>query len=145
MKIRTDVAEMLRAGHSDRAIAAALHVDAAKTVRVTRRALGLPKARPGKTAATSLEAAFRAHSAPTRDGHMKWAGSLRGGIAAFRWNGRQYTACRAAFEVRYGRPPIGNALPGCGVRRCIAPDHVEDRPMRDTLNTTFNAIFGGAR
>jgi hypothetical protein len=54
------------------------------------------------------------------------------------------TAYRAAFELRYGRAPVGKALPGCDMPRCVAPDHVQDRPMRDALTTQFNAIFGGA-
>lgn len=145
MKIRADIAELLHAGHSDRAIAEQLHT-CAKSVAAARTVLGLPKAKSGYAAAESLSAAFHARTKPAGDGHLLWTGHVNNtGSPCFRWQRRLWTAYRAAFEIRYGRLPVGKALPGCDMPHCVAPDHVQDRPMRDALDTQFNAIFGGAR
>lgn len=145
MKIRQDITELLKAGYSDRAIAARLGVDAKKTVRAAREHLGLPKAKPGYTAAASLEAAFQARVTAAAGGHLTWAGHRDITTPSFRWQNRKWTAYRAAFQIRYGRPPVGKVTPGCGVPDCVAPDHVEDRPMREALSTLHTAIFGSTR
>lgn len=121
----TTIADMLRAGHSDRAIAKALHTDG-KRVAAARAMLGLPKARPGKTAAESLEDAFRSHSTEISDGHVQWTGHVNGGRAAFRWDGRHWSARRAAFEIQHGRPPVGYTAISCGMDDCVAPAHVRE-------------------
>ncbi|MFG3349546.1 hypothetical protein ACGF1Z_31370 [Streptomyces sp. NPDC048018] len=135
MKIRQDVADMLRAGHSDRAIARELHTDD-KYVSRTRAALGLPKARSGKKPAPTLESAFLRHAQKTRNGHMRWTTHVQAdGSRAFRWQGRGWTAGQAAFEIAHGRPAIGKALPVCGEDWCIAPAHMQDRAGRFQLAT----------
>ncbi|MER6515202.1 hypothetical protein [Nonomuraea sp. NPDC001636] len=135
MNIRTDLAELLRAEHSDREIAALLHMDT-KPIAAARAALGLPKARPGKKPAPTLETAFLRHARKTRDGHMKWTSHIQtDGSRAFRWKGRFWTAGQAAFEIANGRPAEGKALPICGRAQCIAPAHVQDRAGRLQLAT----------
>ncbi|MDV5145885.1 hypothetical protein R1T08_17135 [Streptomyces sp. SBC-4] len=130
MKIRQDVTDLLHTGLSDREIAAQLHVDA-KTVAATRAALGLPKARPGKKPAATLHDAFHAHVRNGRDGHMRWTSPVQAnGTAVFRWQGRQWTAYRAAFEIRHGHPPVGKTLPACGKPKCVAPAHMQDQNGR---------------
>ncbi|MEU9861292.1 hypothetical protein AB0D99_10470 [Streptomyces sp. NPDC047971] len=130
MKIRTDVADMLRAGHSDRAIAKTLHV-CDKSVSAARAVLGLPKARPGHPPAESMESLFLARCKAVGDGHAEWTGHIsNGGLGTFRWQGRHWSANRAAFEIHHNRPPVGYALPGCGHPHCVAPAHMQDRPMR---------------
>jgi hypothetical protein len=132
--IRQDVADMLRAGHSDRAIAKALGVDAVMTVRPARAALGLPKTRSGPKSAETLEALFYARTAPVEGGggHLRWIGHVgANGVAVLRWQGVRYTAYRAAFEIHNGRPAQGKALPACGTPQCVAPGHVFDQPQRD--------------
>lgn len=142
MKIRTDVAEMLRAGHPDHEISRTLHTDG-KAVAAARRALHIPRARPGRKPASSPQDLFRQRTETTADGHMRWTGYVKSdGVPAVRWAGRPFTAYRIAFVMRYGRAPIGRVQPGCGVRGCVAPDHVQDRPMRERDRTAYNAIFG---
>lgn len=141
MKIRKDVAELLHAGLSDRQIAAQLHVCATEA-SAARRALRLPQARPGKKA-LSLEELFHARTRPVDGGHLEWTGHVTPhGCPTVRSDGRQYSAHRIAFRLRHGRDAIGNARPGCGHDGCVAPDHVEDRPMREQLRTQYDAIFG---
>lgn len=126
MKIRQDVAGLLHAGHSDRAIGKLLHTDP-KEVAVVRAALGLPKAKRGKKAAASLEAAFRERCKETTDGHMRWTGYVNNaGTPALRWGGRQWSARRAAYEIQHGHPSIGRTAPGCGQQDCVAPAHIVD-------------------
>ncbi|MFB7589328.1 hypothetical protein [Streptomyces sp. NPDC056169] len=130
MTFRQNVADMLHAGHSDRAIARELHVDWT-TAATTRTALGLPKARPGKKPAATLQDAFHAHVQKGRDGHMQWTSRVqKNGVAAFRWQGRQWTAYRAAFEIHHGHAPVGKTLPACGKPKCVAPAHMQDQNGR---------------
>jgi hypothetical protein len=133
--VRPDVAELLNAGYSDRAIARQLGVDAQKTVAPARAHLGLPKAKPGKKKGTTTpEDLFRARAQPTGDGHMQWTGFRVGGTPALRHGGKNITACRVAFKIRYGREPIGNVT-NCGIDGCVNPDCVADRPMREASRT----------
>lgn len=145
MKIRSDVADLLRAGLSDRTVARRLHT-CAKDVAAARSALGLPKAKSGYAPAESLEAAFRARTKPTDDGHLTWTGHINNtGVPCFRYGGRMHTAYRAAFTIRHGRDPIGKAMTWCDMPGCVAPDHIDDRAARDRDQATYNAIFGGSR
>ncbi|XUM01265.1 hypothetical protein ACQ86F_31810 [Streptomyces venezuelae ATCC 10712] len=111
MKIRPDVADLLHAGHSDREIAAQLHMDA-KTISIARAALGLPKARSGKKPAPTLQAAFLRHARDARGGHMKWTSHIQAdGSRSFRWQDRLWSAGHAAFEIEHGRPAEGRRCP----------------------------------
>lgn len=144
MKIRTDVAAMLRNGHSDASIARALHVDA-HAVAATRRTLNIPQHKRGRTPAPSAHVLFNQRVRPTDDGHLDWTGYRNAdGVAVFRWAGRNYTVNRFAFETHYGRPPVGKVAPGCGHDGCVEGSHLEDQPMRQKLRAQLVGIFGGA-
>ncbi|MZE53783.1 hypothetical protein GTY86_35735 [Streptomyces sp. SID5770] len=135
MPIRQDVAQMLLAGHSQREISQALHVGY-RQVRTAREALGLPPRKPGPTA-EAIEVTFARRTRATDDGHLIWDGHDLGIRST---DGAHSSAARYSFRRRYGRNPVGKVLPGCGVRHCVHPDHVEDQPMRQQ----YAAIFGGA-
>lgn len=142
MKIRADVAAMLRAGRSDRDISRTLHVDA-KTAAAARAALRIPKARSGPAAATSPQDLFRRRTEAVDGGHLKWTGHIgSNGIPVIRWAGRLSSVYQLAFVMRYGRPPVGQVRPGCGFHGCVAPDHVQDQPMRVRDREAYAAIFG---
>jgi hypothetical protein len=144
MKLRQDIVDLLHAGQSDAAISRTLHV-CNRTVATARAALGLPKAQSGYAAATSLEAALMAHVEALADGHLRWKGHRNSTtVPCFRWQGRMWTAYRAAFEIQHGRKPVGKVTPGCGAPQCVAPGHVEDRPMREALAAQLASIFGSA-
>ncbi|MGY0023712.1 hypothetical protein ACVHNB_32680 [Streptomyces sp. YJ-C3] len=143
MKIRADVAELLRAGLSDRAIARELGVDARLTVAPARTALGIPKARPGKPPAASAEDLFWRRTQPVDDGHILWTGSRDyTGTPSLRHGGRNLSALRIAFRLKHAREPEGHVTPTCDRDGCVAPAHTEDRRIRERTNTTFAAIFG---
>lgn len=142
MKIRTDIAEMLRDGLTDIQIARHLHT-APKTVAAARASLGLPKTRPGKPRQLSLDQALRDRSRIVDGDHWEWTGPQSNGRPVVFFDGRRYTAARAAFILRHQRAPIGDVLPGCGRAGCVAPDHVDDRPARARNQATYDALFGG--
>lgn len=141
MKVRADIAELLRQGRTNADIAARCHVRS-RVVAETRRFLGIEPSKRGRAlTAASIEDAFRARTRPVGDGHLEWAGSTGRDGTPVVSHGRTYrSAHRVAFRIQYGREPVGNARPGCGHAGCVAPEHVEDQPMRDT----FAAIVGGA-
>jgi hypothetical protein len=129
MKVRADVAELLRAGHSNRAIARQLHTDA-KDVAEARKVLGLPKAKPGKKPTGTAEDLFWRRAKLTDDGHMEWTGFRINGTPALRHGGKNITAYRIAFKIRHRREPVGNVTGVCGIDGCVHPDCMADRPMR---------------
>ncbi|MFH8717280.1 hypothetical protein [Streptomyces zaomyceticus] len=139
MKIRTDIADLLRAGHSVGEIVSTLKVDAI-TVRAARQALGIPPRKPGP-APENIEVTFRRRAQATPDGHLIWTGAS---YALSTLDGASLSALRYAFRQRYGRAPVGHVRPGCGTPRCVHPNHVEDQPMREELATQLAAIFGSA-
>lgn len=147
MKIRADVAELLRAGNSNRTIARQLHVDA-KDVAAAREVLSLPKAKSGSKAAASPEDLFWKRAKPTDDGHMEWTGyGTNSGTPGLRHGGRFYTAYRLAFRIAAGRDPEGYALPSCGRDHCVKPGHHDDRADREReqrVDALYTGIFGAS-
>ncbi|MFD4569348.1 hypothetical protein ACFWOX_33925 [Streptomyces sp. NPDC058467] len=145
MKIRADVAELLRAGLPDRTIARELHVDA-KNVAAARERLGLPKAKPGRKPAAAAEDLFWRRVQPTDDGHMEWTGYRdKSGVIGLRHGGTFYTAYRLAFRIATGRDPEGYALPTCEHEHCVKPGHHADRLDREReqrVDALYGAIFG---
>lgn len=141
MKVRADIAELLRAGVPQIEIARTLHV-APINVQRTRQALGLPAPRRGRRTAATLADAFFERTEEVPGGHRRWAGDRQAGRPVMGRHGRKVMVYPVAFRIRWGREPIGHVQPGCGMDDCIAPDHVEDRPMRDKNRATYKAIFG---
>lgn len=142
--VRADVAELLRAGYSDRAIGRQLNTDP-KAVSAARAALSLPKARPGKKPAATAEDLFWRRVQPTDDGHMEWTGYSIGGTPALRHGGRHHTAYRIAYRIATGRDPEGNARPSCGRDHCVKPGHHADRADRERekrVDALYDGIFG---
>ncbi|MFD7016054.1 hypothetical protein [Streptomyces sp. NPDC059928] len=143
MNIRADVADLLRAGVTQIEIARTLHV-APITVQHTREALGLPAPRKGPRIPSTLEEAFYQRTEEQVGGHRRWLGTrlAANGQASFIFEGHKMNPFPVAFRIRWGREPVGQVQPGCGVDDCIAPDHVEDRPMREKNRAVYTAVFG---
>lgn len=145
MRLRQDIAALLQSGMSDRAITLELHVGH-KTVARTRAALGLP-CRPGGPKTAPLAELFDQRTRDAGNGHLDWTGTVRRGIALLTYTDRadgkrQDSARRIGFRLLHGRDPVGNITSDCGYEGCVAPAHLEDRPMREKNRTTFAAIFG---
>jgi hypothetical protein len=144
MTIRPDVAELLRAGYSDRAIARQLNVDRQKTVAPARAALGQPHPQP--RAPRSTEDLFWLRVQIRDDGHMTWTGTRNSyGTPVLKVGGRQgvnSTAYQVAFRIANGREPEGTVGPGCGVDHCVAPACQADRVTR-AENRKVDALYAG--
>lgn len=147
MKIRADIAELLRAGVPQKQIARRLHC-APITVQRAREALDIPSPGAGWRATVSCEDALRAHTEPSDDGHVRWAGPVGGdGTPLVYAEGGQKSAYRVAFLLHYGRQPVGRVTSGCGRRACVRGEHLADRPMREAnarADRAFEEIFRGA-
>jgi hypothetical protein len=139
MKIRIDIADMLRAGDSMAKVQRALGVSYT-VVSAHRKALGLPL-HPPAVKPERVEDTFARRTRPTDDGHLIWTGH---DLAINTVEGASLSAARYAFQQQYRRAPVGIVRPGCGVTRCVHPRHVEDRPMREALESQLATIFGGA-
>lgn len=141
MKIRADIADMLRAGLPNQTIAARLRCDR-KAVAKTRSALGLPKTPPGSRG-RPLADLIAARTEPVEGGHMRWTGTLNSaGSPVLNYRGAPKSVHRLVFINRHGREPVGKVRTGCDYPGCVHPDHVEDRPMRERNRATYAAIFG---
>lgn len=142
MTIRTDVADLLHQGLSDRAISLRLHCDA-KGVARARATLGLPKAKSGYRAAASVTDLFHARTEPLDGGHLRWTGSTStAGLASVRYAGRQHTALRIAFRIQHGREPVGHCSTECGQPGCVAPAHVDDDTTRTRTRAVYASLIG---
>lgn len=141
MKIRADIADMIRAGATTTAIKATLHVGYG-TVTNARKALGIPAPTLCGRPLLPIPGLFHARTEPVDGGHLRWTGYVSNGVPTLGRRGRPHSAYRIAFEIRYGRKPVGLVRSTCGYPQCVAPDHMQDRPMRDRLNAQYAAIFG---
>ncbi|WAZ20224.1 helix-turn-helix domain-containing protein [Streptomyces cinnabarinus] len=148
MKVRADIAELLRAGNLTHAeIARRLGVDRG-TVRKVQKALGLPGPRRGQARAhASLEEAFWAHIEPSEDGHARWTGYRddRSGLALVFHGKARVPGPRLAFRLRYGRDPVGRVTHACGRPDCHAGSHLADdvtRAANRRADRAFERIFG---
>ena len=140
--IRTDIADLLRAGLSDSAISKQLHC-APATVSKTRAALDLPKAKSGVRPPASVEDAFHARTRATADGHLIWTGHITRNRNApmLRYGGRELSAYRIAWRIRTGREADGHVRPMCGVPGCVAPACVDDRTTRQRDRAALAGLF----
>lgn len=144
MKVRADIAELLNAGLTNKAIARQLHTDE-KKVSAARTALDIPRIPGGRRPASSPEDLFWRRTQPVEGGHLLWTGSVNStGAPRLTHGGKSYSAYRIAFRIKHGREPQGRVTPGCAVDGCVHPNCVDDRPMRERTESTFTAIFGRA-
>ncbi|MFD9306114.1 WhiB family transcriptional regulator [Streptomyces sp. NPDC060048] len=95
-----------------------------------RRELGLPPVRDtDRRPLLSRQERFDRRTLPGDDGHLLWTGHRSVQMA----DGRAVSSVTLAFELGHGRPPEGVARVMCGQDRCVAWQHLADRPMREAL------------
>jgi hypothetical protein len=139
---RAKIAEALRANPnlSNAAIARQLRADR-HLVGDIRRALGLPRA---PLQPLTLEEKWEKYTRPVDGGHLEWTGERQrtSGTPVMRYREQIHTAARIAFRIRYGRDPQGHTFADCGMRHCVAPDHVQDEPGRIRLREQLRYLTG---
>ncbi|MGW3057707.1 hypothetical protein ACWC98_17550 [Streptomyces goshikiensis] len=95
------------------------------------------------SAPEGLAAAFAVRTRATEDGHRMWiAGVTSRGVGRFQHAGQAYTAHQAAWVVRTGRQPVGQARPSCEVPHCCEPAHVDDQATRQRDRATLATVRG---
>ncbi|BFP50114.1 hypothetical protein KCMC57_64820 (plasmid) [Kitasatospora sp. CMC57] len=110
-----------------------------KASRVQLRPASEPKPQPAQYA--SVQAKFEAFVVPTGTGHLDWSGPVNSaGRAIVPFAGRIRTAARIAFEVRYGREPVGYVSVACDHPHCLAGDHLDDAVSRRAHRAAFAAL-----
>ncbi|ONI48665.1 MULTISPECIES: hypothetical protein [unclassified Streptomyces] len=144
MRVRSDVVAMLRQGIPQQDIMRTLRVGH-QTVVTARDALQMPAPVRGRRAPRPIDTEFYARTEPVDGGHLRWTGHYAEGSPKLGRQGGHLSAYRIAFKLRHDREPVGKATPGCGYPKCVAPDHVEDQPMRAQLRQQMAGIFGGAQ
>ncbi|MEU9333186.1 hypothetical protein AB0D49_08470 [Streptomyces sp. NPDC048290] len=147
MKVRQDIAELLRAGTPQSRICRQLHV-APRTVQRTREVLGMPAPRCGPPDTyASVEDAYRSNSHPIDGGHMRWTGPAdTTGHPRLNFRQRRLSVRQVAFRLHHGREPQGRLSVGCDMPHCVAGGHLEDQQIREAnrrADAAFTSIFGG--
>lgn len=129
--------------HSNDAIARQLGVDRA-AVRRIRRDAGLPAFVPAEQTRT-LEEKWATHTRPAENGHLEWTGERQttSGTPVLRYKDACYSPAAVAFRIRHGRDGDGYVYADCGVKHCIAPDHVEDEAGRRQIREQLRYLKGG--
>ncbi|RLV66311.1 hypothetical protein STAN_1832 [Streptomyces sp. CBMAI 2042] len=142
MKLRADIATMLRAGAQQQDIMRTLHVGAPLVV-AHRKALRMPPPRRGGRPLRPIKDEFYARTEAVDGGHLRWTGHYANGLPKLGRQGTHHSAYRLAFGFIHDREPVGYVQPGCDFPKCVEPTHLEDQPMRVQLRTQLASIFGG--
>ncbi|MFI2620429.1 hypothetical protein [Streptomyces sp. NPDC018584] len=127
---REQIVEALRAGKSVTAINRELRADRARVRRI-RDELGLTVFVPAERSRT-LEEKWAECTQAVEGGHLAWTGE-RGSVSGspvMRYRDRSHSPAAVAFRVRTGRDARGQTFAECGMRHCVAPEHVHDEIER---------------
>ncbi|EST24507.1 hypothetical protein M878_30540 [Streptomyces roseochromogenus subsp. oscitans DS 12.976] len=137
---RADIVAMLGEGLSNTAIARALGCDRHRVADI-RRELELPNV---VQQPLTREQKWRSLTRPLEDGHLEWLGERVGaaGTPVMRYKDRSFSPAGIAFTLQHGRQPQGRVQPECGVRHCVAPEHVDDEPGRQQTRRERRARQG---
>lgn len=137
---RGEIIAMIRDGHTDSRVARELRCDRTR-VRGIRRSLGVPV--PPRQPLT-IEQKWAALTRPAKGGHLEWVGERQRdtGTPLFRYKGRSVSPAAIAFRIRHGRDAQGYAYAECGLRHCVAPDHVDDEAARARTREALRALTG---
>jgi hypothetical protein len=131
----------LLAGHSSEAIARQLGVDRT-AVRRIRRDAGIPYV---PRAYRTPEEKWNALVRPADGGHVEWTGERANGSGTpvMRHKDKYYSPAAIAFRIKHGRDAEGYAIADCGVKHCVAPEHVEDEAGRRRNREQLRYLMGG--
>ncbi|MFD7101897.1 hypothetical protein [Streptomyces celluloflavus] len=139
---RAEIVALLGEGLSNSAISRHLRCDKGRVARL-RRELDLPNVALQPLA---LEQKWATHTRPVDGGHLEWTGE-RGsssGTPVMRYREESYSPAAVAFRQRHDREPVGQVFAECGMRQCVAPDHVEDEAGRARTREQLRYLTGGS-
>lgn len=126
---RADIIARLHAGHSNARISRELRCDKHRVAAI-RNELGLPVFVPVEQTRT-LEEKWALDTRPVEGGHIEWTGErATGGTPLVSYKEKHHSAAAVAFHIKHGRDPEGYAFADCGMKHCVAPDHVDDEAGR---------------
>lgn len=138
---REQIIAALQAGHSIYRITRELRTDKTR-VRTIRDEAGIPAytRRP-----EPIEEKWRRYARPVDGGHMEWTGErgYTSGTPLLTHQERHLSAAAIAFRMRTGRDPQGVVLADCGLKHCVAPEHVDDVPGRLRTREQLRYLQGG--
>jgi hypothetical protein len=139
---RADIISMLSDGHSNSRIVRDLRVDKQRVRRI-RTELGLPTFVPVEQTRT-LEEKWALDTRPLDGGHLEWTGEhATGGTPLVSYKEKHHSAAAVAFRIHTGRDPQGYVIADCGMRHCVAPEHVEDEAGRLRNREQLRYLTGG--
>lgn len=132
----------LLAEHGSNAIARMLRVDRA-AVRRIRAEAGIPYV-PVEQART-LEEKWALFAKLVDGGHVEWTGERATATATpvMRYKDGNYSPAAIAFRIKHGRDAEGYAIADCGLKQCVAPDHVVDEAGRIRVREQLRYVMGG--
>ncbi|MEU3124388.1 hypothetical protein ABZ696_29500 [Streptomyces albidoflavus] len=122
------IVELLNEGLSNGEIGRRLRTDRHAVARI-RRDVGLPNI---VQRVQTLDEKWAANTRAADGGHVEWTGE-RGsssGTPVMRYREQSYSPAAVAFRMRTGRAPQGYVFAGCGMKHCVAPEHVDDEAGR---------------
>lgn len=140
---REQIIAALHEGKSTGAIARELRADRGR-VRAIRAELGIP-AYVQIPQPLTLEQKWQANTRHVDGGHLEWTGERQStsGTPVLRYWPKSYSPAAIAFRIKYGRDAQGYAYAECGVKHCVAPDHVEDEAGRARTREQLRYLTGG--
>lgn len=136
-----EVAELLRAGHTDTHIAAQRHM-ARRRVALMRAQLHIPPSQSTQAPRT-IEVAFASRVRSLPGGHAGWIGPRNeSGVPLLCWKDQRVSAYRAAFRIEYGREPVGVVRPVCDIPGCVAGRCLDDDAARQRTRGQLAVMLG---
>lgn len=139
------VRELAAANHTTADIARALGMDR-RDVRKIRNASGLPATLGYEQQPLTLTEKWTERTRPLDGGHLEWTGERQSTsrTPVMRYRGKAYSAAAIAFRIHHGTDPIGQAFAGCGLKHCVAPDHIDDTARRSRDRAALRVVLGTA-
>lgn len=127
---RADIVAMLQNCASNNQIVRELHCDKKRVIRL-RAELDLPSYTPVERTRT-VEQKWALFAMPVEDGHVRWRGerATDSGTPLLRYKESCASAAAVAFRIKHGRPSEGYVVAECGMKHCVAPEHVNDEAGR---------------
>jgi hypothetical protein len=139
---KTDAVQRLIAeGLNNTEIGRTLHIER-QTAGHIRRTFGLPNA-PRQP--LTLEEKWEANTRPVDGGHLEWTGERQSasGTPVLRYREKPHSPAAIAFRIKHQREPAGYAYAECGLKHCVAPDHVDDEAGRTRTREQLRYLTGG--